>query len=613
VAGASNTVALNQSLVVGTNILANDFGNQNAIFGFGHVISGNQNISAGNQNTINQGQDNAVIGNSLIVNGGFQNIVGGYQNVLTTGNSYNIVGGYQNNIQDSSGYMIMGGANNIVDNNTYYGALFGGSNKLAANFGIIAGQNNLISGSSTYSAVFGNNNSSSGNPYTIVAGANNQVSAVFSATFGSSNQNYGNFSIVAGQNNIVKDNANSIAMFGSNNSSDAFGTFIFGNSNTIVSNGATNTSVGGQNNYVDASNSLVVGISNSVSGSTNLVYGISNTTLGSADSGFVGGFQNTISGLTAIALGYSSNALSDHAVVIGTNAAAVNSGTFVFADSDQTNIFSGTASDTLYLRFKNGVVLTSGTTLYANHIISSGAGSFVHISGDTMTGQLIMSGASSDVYFSGTAQGATNKIHFSTPSGSLSGPQVDSYIFQDSGGEGIPFGLYISGTTGINLFSNSVQGISIRSTSGTIALNGNVVTVAGSGVIPVTSNTGLLGSATRTFSGVYANQYATTLTSGTGGNVSVNWNSGTSQILNFNGVASGTYTIGLNNGIAGSAYVLKTVQNASGTASIAWSGSQVIWQGGISGSMTPTSGTADLFSFWYDGNKYLGSYSNNYF
>jgi hypothetical protein len=87
---------------------------------------------------------------------------------------------------------------------------------------------------------------------------------------------------------------------------------------------------------------------------------------------------------------------------------------------------------------------------------------------------------------------------------------------------------------------------------------------------------------------------------------------GTSQILNFNNIASGTYTVGLSNGIPGSAYVLKTIQNASGTVSLAWSGTQVSWQGGVSGTMTATSGTADLFSFWYDGNKYLGTFSNNY-
>lgn len=112
----------------------------------------------------------------------------------------------------------------------------------------------------------------------------------------------------------------------------------------------------------------------------------------------------------------------------------------------------------------------------------------------------------------------------------------------------------------------------------------------------------------------FSPQYTTNYVSGVGANTTINWNNGMSQHLNFAGVASGTYTIGFSNGVAGSAYILTIQQNASGTASIAWSGTQVIWQGGVSGTMTSTSGTSpvDMFSFYYNGNKYLGSFSNNY-
>ena len=132
------------------------------------------------------------------------------------------------------------------------------------------------------------------------------------------------------------------------------------------------------------------------------------------------------------------------------------------------------------------------------------------------------------------------------------------------------------------------------------------------------SGTNTIGSASLPLSGIwanniYGNQHATTLQSGTGGNTTINWNNGSAQILNFNGVASGTYTIGFSNGIAGSNYTLKTIQNTSGTAQIAWSGTQTMWPSGVSGTMTAASGVSDLFTFFYDGSKYMGNQRNNYY
>lgn len=161
-----------------------------------------------------------------------------------------------------------------------------------------------------------------------------------------------------------------------------------------------------------------------------------------------------------------------------------------------------------------------------------------------------------------------------------------------------------NGTTGAALFNNSV----------TLSLN---ILSGLSGIMPGQSGVTNMGSpemplATGYLNTVRSNQYATTFVSGIGETKTIDWNNGTSQILNFNGAASGTYTLTLANGIAGSAYVLGTTQNLSGTCSLTWS-SNVVWQGGVSGVMTASSGVRDLFSFWYDGSKYLGSFSSNYY
>ena len=135
----------------------------------------------------------------------------------------------------------------------------------------------------------------------------------------------------------------------------------------------------------------------------------------------------------------------------------------------------------------------------------------------------------------------------------------------------------------------------------------------GVNIVPEASGASNLGTAAKPFSGTYSNQYATTLytTVGESGLNTINWNSGTSQKLNFANAQSGVATIELTNGIAGSSYVLTTMANNSGTTSIAWSGT-MLWKGGTTGTMTVASGSSDLFSFYYDGSTYFGNVGNDY-
>lgn len=161
----------------------------------------------------------------------------------------------------------------------------------------------------------------------------------------------------------------------------------------------------------------------------------------------------------------------------------------------------------------------------------------------------------------------------------------------------------LTGDTYLNLQSNGNVFVD--------ALGGSFI-VQDANILPDTSGTRALGSNSIPFLEVHANQYKTSFPSTIGGNVSIDWNNGTSQTLNFNGVASGTYTIGFDNGAPGSAYVLQTIQNGSGTITLAFSGTQTAWQGGITGTTSSTAGAIDLFSFIFNGTKYLGTFSNNY-
>jgi len=238
-------------------------------------------------------------------------------------------------------------------------------------------------------------------------------------------------------------------------------------------------------------------------------------------------------------------------------------------------------------------------TIYVKNIFNSGT-SALNISGSSIV-NINASGAGLFASQTAVTLASPSIDLFATGGGSIA--TQGSIIPVTSGTYNIGSAAYPVGT----VYTNAI--IVSGTAGGGSSFAGGAVT---SSITPTISGTLTLGTAALPFSGTYSNQYETTLVSGTGGNTTLNWNLGTSQILNFNGVASGTYTIGFSNGIPGSTYVLQTIQNASGTASIAWSGTQTLWQAGVSGTMTATSGTSDLFAFFYNGSKYFSNSSNNY-
>lgn len=159
----------------------------------------------------------------------------------------------------------------------------------------------------------------------------------------------------------------------------------------------------------------------------------------------------------------------------------------------------------------------------------------------------------------------------------------------------------------------------------TLSATGDVILDAGTGgkviqtrdnLVPLGSGVGNIGSGNLPYGNIFSNQYGTTLfTQAPGGaatSASIDWNNGLSQHLNFNPGYSGYVSLAFSNPLPGSAYIFTTTQNPSGTTNLLFPAA-VRWQGGISGTMSASGNAIDMFSLYYNGTNYLGTFSNNYF
>jgi hypothetical protein len=87
----------------------------------------------------------------------------------------------------------------------------------------------------------------------------------------------------------------------------------------------------------------------------------------------------------------------------------------------------------------------------------------------------------------------------------------------------------------------------------------------------------------------------------------INWNDGNVQEK----VLGDNTTFTFSNGNAGATYILVVKQSAGGSNTITWPGS-VTWAGASTPTMTSTANRYDVYTFIYDGNKYFGSYIQNF-
>jgi len=68
----------------------------------------------------------------------------------------------------------------------------------------------------------------------------------------------------------------------------------------------------------------------------------------------------------------------------------------------------------------------------------------------------------------------------------------------------------------------------------------------------------------------------------------------------------GNTTLTLSNGAAGGIYTVEVLQDATGSRTLAW-GADVVWANGATPTQTSTANRKDIYTFLYDGSKYLGA------
>lgn len=75
---------------------------------------------------------------------------------------------------------------------------------------------------------------------------------------------------------------------------------------------------------------------------------------------------------------------------------------------------------------------------------------------------------------------------------------------------------------------------------------------------------------------------------------------------------TGNSTLTPSGGVAGGIYTLEVLQDATGSRTLAW-GADVVWAGGATPTQTSTANRKDVYTFFYDGSKYLaGVFGQNY-
>ena len=364
----------------GTSLNFNDTANntvnggQSNVFGSGNTLSDDFSLLGGQSNQLNSdhsiawGESNSVQGSHLAAFGSGNNIDA--DNSLTAGLSNDNSGdaavalGKLNNVTGDMSFAV--GEGNTVSG--AYGFVIGLDNQATGDNSFAGGDQSQASGeqsfafggqavaSSTHSVAFGNSESSA--PGSFSGGSGTEASADNTFAYGDSvkglgraqftgganTTNNGEYSIVIGDTSDAGTLATHAAVFGKQNTVKAPGSITAGELNIIdagaTTNGANSIAFGYQNTvnvdtdrggFASGSNNLVEGSSSAAMGRNNNTIGFNSFAAGQANDiqlnareSIALGDNNKITGgpRAAIAIGQSSQASTNGAVAIGTQAIA---------------------------------------------------------------------------------------------------------------------------------------------------------------------------------------------------------------------------------------------------------------------------------------------------
>jgi len=231
--GGSSCTASGQYSIVGglgsssSNYAGVTFGNANTNNSYGGVVSGGQNNIGGNASYV------------TISGGRFNN---------TTGSTNGVISGGISNTVSSNYSTISGGQSNTASTNTHATVVGGNSNTSSGQYSVSGGFTNTASGESA-----------------VALGRNNIASSTRGVSIGDNNNNSTSRGIAIGHDNVVTQAGGqfyAVAIGVANSISSASGSrnYVFGESNSISSNGLRNTAIGfgssisGSANYAMAIN-----------------------------------------------------------------------------------------------------------------------------------------------------------------------------------------------------------------------------------------------------------------------------------------------------------------------------------------------------------------------
>ncbi len=405
---------------------------------YGFIGTGLSHTNLANYSFIGSGANDAVaLGSDFsVVAGGFFNriqtnapystIAGGADNLIQTNTAIaTISGGHDNTIDSAPFSVIAGGGYNLIHSNAYDSAIGGGG------YNIIAAEAN----SSVIAGGHANTIESNGFASSIGGGRGNLIqSGAFDSTIGGgpinsilSNANAS--TIGGGYLNVIEDSASFSAIGGGESNrvqSSATGSAILGGYYNLVGPGALFSFIGGgsQNGASAPYTTVSGGAGNTASAALATIAGGIGNNASAAYASVGGGGYNIASGDHAtIPGGFDNIAFGQYSLAAGQQAKALHQGSFVWADSQNTDFLS-TANDQFLVRAGGGVGINKNnpaTALDVNGTITATAfsglgGSLIGLNASQITsGTLADPRLSANVATLNNAQTFTGAKTFSAP------------------------------------------------------------------------------------------------------------------------------------------------------------------------------------------------------